>query len=434
MRIPATIALRVEPILLGVVGGAFWFDNPARVNFLPLLLIPLIARVILYRRLWVNVALNPLLYLFVIVCIVNTAVAMQNPATPPYSWGWYVVGRPIMGVVLALSLASMISEHGRIQDALLAALGLAALVGFLGLTAAQYVPEKSAQLQFLIQYIPQVRGFPGAEGGFNVNEIGGAMAFFAPLAAGIVFYDLRVPRAARLRLGVASAAFAMLALALVLGQSRLAIIGLVAALGLLAALVIRNRRWRLITFALLLVFCVVEVGIVLGVFATGAAPEVTTRDEASFTQRPVIWGAALDIIRDYPLTGVGLNQFRSRQVRAAYPVPDFSMSVVPHAHNELLQVGADTGIPGMILFVGWHIVLGVIVWRAWRDGDPLVRVVALSAGAGLLAHTIFGTADAITLFDRFTWAYWLLVGLAGGAYALSRQGKPASTNTPAAGQ
>ncbi|MCC6801573.1 MAG: O-antigen ligase family protein [Anaerolineae bacterium] len=425
----------MEPLILGVVAGAFWFDNPARVNFLPLLLIPLIARVILYRRLWVNIALNPLLYLFVIVCIVNTAVAMQDPAAPPYSWGWYVVGRPIMGVVLALSLASLISEHGRIQGALLAALGLAALVGFLGLTAAQYVPEKSSQLQFLIQSIPQVRGFPGAEGGFNVNEVGGAMAFFAPLAAGIVFYDLRAPRAAPLRLSIASAAFVMLVLALVLGQSRLAIIGVVCALGLLAALVIRNWRWRLITFALLLVFCVVEVGIVLGVFASSSPQsELTERDEASFVQRPVIWGAALAIIRDYPLTGVGINQFRARQVREDYPVPDFAMNVVPHAHNELLQVGADTGIPGMILFVGWHIVLGVIIWRAWRDGDPLVRVVALSAGAGLLAHTVFGAADAITLFDRFTWAYWLLVGLAGGAYALSRQGKTASANAPAAGQ
>jgi O-antigen ligase len=197
----------------------------------------------------------------------------------------------------------------------------------------------------------------------------------------------------------------------------------VCGLGLVVSLLIQNRRWRLIAFALLLIFCIVEIGIVTGMFesSSSSTPELTARDETSFVQRPVIWGAALDIIRDYPLTGVGLNQFRSRKVRADYPIPDFAMTVVPHAHNELLQVGADTGIPGMILYVVWHAALAVMIWRTWRDGDPLVKVVALSAAAGLLAHAIFGLADAITLFDRFTWAYWLLVGLASGAYALTRR-------------
>lgn len=438
MKILASIILHVEPLVLGVIVGAFWFDSPARVDFLPLLLLPMLARLILYRRIWVNVALNPLLCLFIVVCAANTAVALNDPASPPYSWGWYVIGRPIMGIALALSVATIIYEKGRVQNVLLVVLGVAALVGLLGLTSAQYTPAKSEQLDFLIRHIPRLYGFPGAEGGFNVNEIGGAMTFFAPLAAGIIFYDLRYPRAASLRLGAAIAGFILLALALFLGQSRLAIIGVVCALALVAALVIQNWRWRLIAFAVLLLFSVVEVGIVTGIFepssASSASAELSERDEASFAQRPVIWGAALAIIRDYPLTGVGLNQFRTKTVREAYPIPDFAMNVVPHAHNELLQVGADTGIPGMILFIGWHIVLGVVIWRTWRDGEPLVRVVALSAGAGLLAHTIFGIADAITLFDRFTWAYWLLVGLACGAYALTRKPAAAPANPQTAEQ
>ncbi|MFN8448192.1 MAG: hypothetical protein U0521_06290 [Anaerolineae bacterium] len=51
----------------------------------------------------------------------------------------------------------------------------------------------------------------------------------------------------------------------------------------------------------------------------------------------------------------------------------------------------------------------------------------LEESAGLLAHAIFGLADAITLFDRFTWAYWLMVGLVCSAYVLSRRGQ---TPTP----
>ncbi|MFN8448194.1 MAG: hypothetical protein U0521_06300 [Anaerolineae bacterium] len=220
MTFLARAVLRLEPLLLGVVVSAFWFDDPSRVNYLPLLIPPMLARLILYRRIWVNVTISLPLYLFVALCAVNTWVALQNPASPPFSWGWYVVGRPMMGVALALSVASMVYERGRIQEVLLAVLVLAVLVGALGLTGAQYTSTKSKQLLFLIDHIPQVYNVPGAPGGFNVNEIGGAMAFFAPLAAGVMFaaYALNA-RAARVRLGASVVGFTLLALALFLGRA-----------------------------------------------------------------------------------------------------------------------------------------------------------------------------------------------------------------------
>ena len=256
-----------------------------------------------------------------------------------------------------------------------------------------------------------------------MNEIGGAMAFFAPFAAGIILYDVRT-RSAPLRLLLAAVAFALLALALALGQSRFALIGVLLTIGVLIFLLIPTPRWRYATLAVWLVACLLEVGIVMQVFAPvlsspEAAETATIRDEESLAQRPVIWGAALGIIRDYPLTGVGPNEFRSRAVRAKYPVPNFAMTVVPHAHNELLQVGTDLGIPGMILYIGWHVALAWMVWRVWRKGDPLLKAVAASAAAGLIAHTIFGLGDAITMYDRFAFAYWLFVGMAGGAYVLT---------------
>lgn len=54
--------------------------------------------------------------------------------------------------------------------------------------------------------------------------------------------------------------------------------------------------------------------------------------------------------------------------------------------------------------------------RIWRTDDNLVRAAALAAGAGLVAHAFFGLADAIALYDRFIFAYWLLVGIVAGCY------------------
>jgi len=427
MRFLAQAILRVEPLLLAIVVAAFWFPDAVRVNSLMLLLIPLAARLILYRRLSVNTPLNIFLFGFLGLSVLNTYIALADPAAPPYSWGWYTVGRPVMGVALALCLLNRAYERRSLDNLVLITLLVAVLVGILGLGSAQYT-SKSTQLQFLIRYIPEVRGFPGAEGGFNVNEIGGAMAFFAPFAAGIMFYDWR-ERRTRVRRGVATLAFVLLALALFLGQSRLAIGGVVVALGILIFLLIPAGRWRYTALAALLAFIVVEGLIVARVFEPPETQQaMSDRDEDSFTTRLELWGAGLNIVRDLPLTGVGQNQYRSREVRVKYPVPGFGTRVVPHAHNELLQVGTDLGIPGMILFVAWNAALGVMVWQTWRKGDPFVKAVGVSAGAGLLAHAIFGVADAITLYDRFVFAYWLLVGLVGGAYVLAVKAPSAVEN------
>lgn len=334
-----------------------------------------------------------------------------------------MIGRPLMGVLLVLSLISRVYEEGRIDRLLLIIMLVAVLVGALGLTSAQYT-NKSNQLQFLLDVIPKWDSFPGAEGGFNVNEIGGAMAYFAPLAAGIAIYGWRLRSAAttfvRILRILATVAFVLLALALFLGQSRLAIVGTVVALLALILLLISSVRWRVVAIAALVLFSLLAGLVVARVFEPPEmAGAMIARDENSNEVRFEIWGSALGIIRDYPLTGVGLNMFRYRSVRDQYPAPGYAASVLPHAHNEILQVGSDVGIPGMILFIGWHITLVLVVWRTWRAGDTFLRAVCISAAAGLLAHSIFGLADAITLFDRFIFAYWLLVALVGGGYVLA---------------
>jgi O-antigen ligase len=432
MKIFARAILMIEPLLLAIVVASFWFPDSYRINILVLLIPPALARLILYRRLWVNTPLNLFFYAFLLLCIANTYLATSHPGQVPYSWGWYELGRPIMGISLALSMISIVYERQRIDGAVIVVLLVSLLVGVLGLVSAQYI-GKSDQLQFLIDLVPKYTDFPGAVGGFNVNEIGGAMAFFAPFAAGIAIYAWR-KRNSPIRLTLATLAFAVLALALALGQSRFALIGVLLTIGVLIYLLIPTWRWRYATLAVWLVVCLLEVGIIMQVFVpASSASEVSAaavRDESSLAQRPVIWGAALGIIRDYPLTGVGLNEFRSRLVRAKYPVPNFAMSVVPHAHNELLQVGTDAGIPSMILYIGWHLALAWMVWQAWRKGDPLVKAVAASAAAGLVAHAVFGLGDAITMYDRFAFAYWLFVGMAGGAYVLACR-PPETDSTPA---
>ncbi len=428
MKKLAQAVLLIEPLLLAITVSVFWVsDASTRLWSLTLFVPPMIARIILYRRLWVSTPLNLLLYVFLAVGAINTSIALTNPEVAPYSWGWWIMGRPLMGVGLALSLASIAVERGSIKAIVLVVVLLSVLVGVLGLGSAQYVAEKSWQLQALIDVVPKISGFPGAEHGFNVNEIGGAMAFFAPFVAGIAFYDWRSrARGASIRRISATVAFILLASALMLGQSRFAIFGVILALAVLSFLLIPARRWRYLVLVLLITFSAFQVYLIVdsGV-ATGSTEVLSARDADSLTTRVEIWNSALSIIRDHPLSGAGLNMFRAPIVRAQYPAPAYGTKVLPHAHDELLQVGSDVGLPGLILYIAWHAVLIFMLLRIWRTGDNFIRAAALAAGAGLAAHAFFGLADAVTLFDRFIFAYWLLVGIVGGCYLLAmrpRQG------------
>ena len=427
MKSLAKFILAVEPILLAIAVIAYWFAELTQMNT-PILLIPLVAlippglaRLILYRRLWINTPLNLLLYLFLLLCAANTYFALSHPDQAPYSWGWFELGRPIVGVVVALSIASIVYERNDLNGSVLAIVLLGILVGVLGLTSAQYI-GKSEELQFLINHIPVYTNFPGAVGGFNVNEIGGAMTFFAPLTLGLALYDWRARRTFLPAL-IATIAFLMIGLALFLGQSRLALIGAVLGIALVILIVIPRWRWRIVAYALLAVFCLIEFGIATDVFvgknSSGlSTPAFDQRDTQDLAQRPEIWKAAIALIEKYPLTGYGLNEFRRPEIRNEY-VSDFAMVIVPHAHNEFLEVGVDAGVPGLLLYIAWTLVLAYMLWQAWRKGTPWLKAMAAAIAGGLIAHTIFGMADAITMYDRFGFLYWLFVGLAGGVYALA---------------
>jgi len=123
-------------------------------------------------------------------------------------------------------------------------------------------------------------------------------------------------------------------------------------------------------------------------------------------------GSAIRIIADYPLTGSGINTFRAGSVRAQYPVVGYEPpKVLPHAHNEILQIGADLGVPGIMVLLAIYGVTGRSLFRVWRRGDRLTGGLALTLGAALGAHAVYGMFDAITLWDRLAFVFWSMIGL-----------------------
>lgn len=428
LRGAAQFVLLLEWPLLFILVAAFWFGEMNRVWALVVVPPLLLARLVVYRRLWYSTPLDLPLLLLLALCVLNVFIApyrrgltlLWSPSgIIQVSYDVIVLGRLIMGVILATSIIDRVVRTKSLREPIILSVGLALLVGTLGLTAAQW-SEKSLQLTFITQYIPRWINFPGAEGGFNVNEIAGAMAWLTPLVAALMVYAWRTTGSSwalhLLRVSTTIASF-LLWSAIFLGQSRLTIIGVLAAFGVIAILLIPRGRWRYAVFAFIAFFAVAQLAILTG--GGGAQPELAERDADSTIARVLIYRASFDAILDFPLTGLGLNTFRAPNVRADYPVAGYEQRVLPHAHNEWLQVTLDAGLPALLVFIALHVVLAVMLLRVWRVGGALTRAVAVGLACGLLAHGVFGMGDAITLWDRFTFAYWWMVGCVAAQYAIT---------------
>ncbi len=439
----ARSVLRFEPLLLLPVVYVFWYADPNRLWSLLLLVPLLLLRWLAYGRLVTATPLNAVFAALLVLAVLNVFAAPYsrgdtNLAILPLNWqvtipwAWVMLGRPLMGMAIYFSFV----EHGRhygVKNLTHSTVLLGLIVALLALFATQW-NAKSTQLGFIIERLPQLREIWLAPGGFNANEIAGGIAWLTPLCAALMLHRWR-PRIAQVG---AAVAFALLLLALFLGQSRLAITGVIVALGFISLTLVPAGRRRALALAGLALFIAAEVAIVQNVFAPPTTAEaMDARDDNSAAGRLEMYISVIDILQDHPLTGVGMNMYRDGQVRADYPVPSFGQRILPHAHNELFQLGVDFGVPGLILFIMLHIIAGVMIWRCWRQPDAQSRAIAIGVAAALLAHGIFGLGDAVALWDRFIFVFWWTLGLLGAQYArnaalsATHQGWPAQSVSPA---
>ncbi|GAB4529465.1 MAG: hypothetical protein OHK0046_49370 [Anaerolineae bacterium] len=426
----------------------FWYPSwyPAvppigeidRYQFVWLLgIVPLImlARYSIHRRFWTATLYDVWFFLFIVLCVLNVDYA-------PYpSRGLFMVARPLLGMVLVLYLVEVTRVTRSLLPALSIAVGVGLVIGLMAVGTTQWT-EKSADFLFIINRLPDLvplfsfRDF--IRGGFNPNEIGGAMAWLIPLFFGLIAYPNK-----RLALP-ALVAFSLLLLGLMLGQSRAAIIGVLFALLVVSVTVIPRGRWRMVSASGVMLLALLQAAVLFNLFPAIGEPVdlaeagLSSRDERTTNQRFDIWESALDMVTDHPLTGVGMSQFRYSLVRNDYPIPNFDYPanpavtnfqtrLVPHAHNEFVQIATDLGVPGLLVFTMWNLIALVMLVKVGLGGDRLTRLLAVSIAAGLAAHGIYGMGDAIPLWDRFSFLYWLMLGLAAALYLNSRHSADVSS-------
>jgi putative inorganic carbon (HCO3(-)) transporter len=348
-------------------------------------------------------------------------------ATTDWQTTFVAVSRLLAGLALAYGVVNWTQTAGSNRSRLsLLALGLAALG--LGLVLYSLFSVSAPGLR----KIPNVPGgvfgqaLVQVEDTVNPNVMAGALVTLFPCSLALALapgalpsLSKALPRAvARLldRPWLQRAWFVLSALAIVAVLVPTKSRGAWVAAGV-AFLVLLARRWRWVLW--LFPAAVLGVGLALWwlggaeAFINALAPVNNGYDQ--WMSRVEIWSRAIYAIQDFPLTGAGPGTF-GHVTDVLYPLflggPNAGVS---HAHNLLLQVAFDLGLPGLIAYLA---LLLLTLWCAWdaarlyrRVGEQALVELSWAGLASVVAMLVHGLVDATTwIVGRGAFVPWAVMG------------------------
>jgi len=255
-----------------------------------------------------------------------------------------------------------------------------------------------------------------------VGGIGDANVLAAGIMPAILLAVALAVGARRVIVGAtALIAVVVLAMGLVATASRG---GFVAALvGAVAVLVLakRHRAWAV-------AFLLCTIGAIAAWFSVDAEAwqRVSDLREGSGTGRVELWNVAWQMWQNNPLVGVGLEAFRdnaSAYVRAIGPL-EYSAFLTEQpkvVHNTYLELLAETGVVGLLLYVG---VLTASLRCAWRAATIFERagdLAMMALSRGTIAALVSMAAAIAFISGAADRRLWVLIALGPALLACARR-------------
>ncbi len=120
-----------------------------------------------------------------------------------------------------------------------------------------------------------------------------------------------------------------------------------------------------------------------------------------------IWQAGWNMIQSHPLLGIGPNMFVRDYIR--YRIPGDTL-VAAYGHNQYLQLAAQKGIFGLLVFLGLMVYTARLAGKLLRDKESWVRWAALGMGCGLAAFLTIGLLESALQSSRVCVFFWIWLG------------------------
>jgi len=306
--------------------------------------------------------------------------------------GWFSLWSFSTSVLIAFVVASHFSQRDRLIHLIV---GLSVGLLFTGVVAlSQYVFDFPTKLDFfgtgteeellgtqsqLLSRVPAFLRTP--------TEMAWVVSALLPLVIAPVVCRVK-SLGARRRIVLLTAAFSGI-VAVILSLARGSWISLLAAIAIIVLfgwyrLSTAERKTYLISVGGVLVLSC----LLLAPFAGRIYERLTADDDGSALIRVPLMETAARMIKDNPLVGVGLNEYRASMTK--YDETDIFVSqVFPNpVHNVFAHITAEVGVPGGIIFCLLIIAAFFECLTAMTARDRLLFALGLGIAAGIIAFVI----------------------------------------------
>ncbi len=346
-------------------GKTFW------ISLLPLFL----ALYLLFSM--VSISLSQIFISFALICwIVILIQKKQKFIFPSFFWPLIVyIGLSLISSFLSVNPEASLKDS---KELLLFLIVPIVYTGFseenvlkkanLALLASAYLSCLYSIFYFFFKAPPRARieGFMG-----QVMTQGGLLLLFSCMALSIfIFSRMRI----RYLWGLG---FLLSLVAIILTQTRSAWVGLVVASSLIL-LLYKPRALIIVPLAVGLFYLASPQPIKRRALSIFSLKDYSSRTRIEYIR------AGIKIIKDYPFFGTGPDT-----VDMVFQNPKYELSErtkkFPHLHNNILQIGAERGIPTLIAWLSFMIWTFISLIKLLKNKDPTLYSLTVAALAALLA-------------------------------------------------
>ncbi len=142
----------------------------------------------------------------------------------------------------------------------------------------------------------------------------------------------------------------------------------------------------------------------------------------ALAQRVNVMRAGIIMFENNPILGIGIGQFQHNYVDFAL-ANGLDIGAPSQAHNRYIELAAEQGIVGVVVFFGMIATVVGVGFAAIRGFRRLGQKCESGLVFGLLLGVMGYLMTAVFLHDDYTRVFWLFASLLVSAYAVSSRGE-----------
>ena len=144
--------------------------------------------------------------------------------------------------------------------------------------------------------------------------------------------------------------------------------------------------------------------------------------DPALAQRVNVMRAGIIMFENNPILGIGIGQFQHNYVDFAL-ANGLDIGAPSQAHNRYIELAAEQGIVGVVVFFGMIATVVGVGFAAIRGFRRLGQKCESGLVFGLLLGVMGYLMTAVFLHDDYTRVFWLFASLLVSAYAVSSRGE-----------